>query len=84
LKARWLKITRRCVILKKGDKDAADFSFSLRFAIFFLLEKEIEGKGIARILKVSTSTVSRLKLWKKSLKEEQTKILERIILKKGD
>jgi len=81
-------------IVASKDKEAANFfvdaflaptekvMLAKRFAIFFLLEKETEGKEIARILKVSTSTVSRLKLWKKSLKKGQTKILERIILKR--
>jgi len=53
-----------------------------RFAAFFLLEKGVEGREIAEILKISTGTVSRLKLWWNNLPSESKKLLQRLILKK--
>lgn len=53
-----------------------------RFAVLFLLEKGVEGAEIANFLKMSTSTVSRLRLWQKNLDAQQRELLRRILLKR--
>lgn len=53
-----------------------------RLAVFFLLEKGVEGQEIANFLKVSTSTVTRLRIWQSNLDNQQRKLLRKILLKR--
>lgn len=53
-----------------------------RLAVFFLLEKGVKSEEMARFLKMSTSTMSRLKLWHQGLGEEQRKFLRKILKNK--
>lgn len=53
-----------------------------RFAIFYLLEKGVEGGKIAQVLKVSTATISRLNLWWRNLSAESKKLLRQIMVKR--
>jgi Trp operon repressor len=55
---------------------------SKRFAVFYLLEKDVPQDEIAKLLKMSTSSISRLGYKWKSLDNEHKEVMSRIMLRK--
>jgi uncharacterized protein YerC len=83
----------RALAEMRNTKEARDFindfftpterlMFTKRFAAVFLLHKEVSVVTVAQILKMSTSTVSRINVWFKQRDRGYRRLIERIVAKK--
>ena len=53
-----------------------------RFAVFFLLEKKVAPVEIGEVLNITLATIRRIDLWRKTLSEQQKKLIRRLLRRK--